>query len=131
MGRAERLLPPRLPFRRIWHLVVQMRPGFLHFMLMSRSLKKCLSLLAGVPALIPAYASASVELSVVFWERGLFITVCPQSLTPFSLWAVGSLPSWLALPRQDQGKRPHSNHPLPLTKKMKPKSLAQSNGQVS
>ena len=67
--------------------------------------------------------SASLELSVVSWERGLFITVCPQGLTPFSLWAVSCPPSWFALPRQDQGKRPHSNHP-PLTKKMKPERLA-------
>lgn len=50
-----------------------------------------------------------------------------KSLTPFSLWAVGSLPSWLTLPRQDQGKRPALI--TPALNKMKPKRLAQSNGR--
>lgn len=51
-------------------------------MLMSRSLK-CLSLLAGVSALIPRVPSQSLELTAVFWEKDLFIWLAPLSDTFF------------------------------------------------
>lgn len=67
-------------------------------MLMSRSLK-CLSLLAGVSALIPRVCGARLEVSAVFWERGLFM-VHSTCLTPSSAVCL------LGLPFPDGVKKP-------------------------
>lgn len=54
---------------------------------MSRSLEEVPFLSWRSPYLIPAYASASVELSVVFWGEGTIYYSMPSESDTFFLWA--------------------------------------------